>query len=570
MNLKNFKNDISSAIYERGYAYYNDGSVLALKQLKNGKWIAEVEGNYGEYRVEVKLDNNLNIENRRCSCPFDGIICKHVVAVLLSIEEKLQSGNSSNKPEMTESEWKSIIENTDETKLRMFLMEYADAHQEFRDELIIHLSESSGELDIGKYQNIIANSFDAMAGRYGYIDYHHTHVAISPVYDLLYKAEEYISGENYYEAFSIAAAVAPECIEKIEYFDDSNGELGEAISQAFEITDKILGLTNDKNLSDEIFDWLLEQANNKDYDDYGCGDELEPIFFKWAVTDSRIEKAYAFIEQQLVKNSDSDGWTSRYRTTKYLKYKTDLLLKEGKEESAAQLINNNIHLSEFRKIKIDLALGQNDYPQAILHIKEGILQAEKDKLAGVVHQFKDQLLDIYKKLNDKNNIRQISRELFLDNRSSINYYRLYKSTFENAEWEHERESIIRKLSENRTKSIWDVSFQSDLASVFVEEKMWGNLLSEIKQSKNINIVERYSKYLINDYPKELIEIYKESILKYAVNTGRNYYADIVGYLKNMAKIKGGETIAVNLMNELLEKYKNRPAMKEEFKKLNWD
>jgi hypothetical protein len=38
----------------------------------------------------------------------------------------------------------------------------------------------------------------------------------------------------------------------------------------------------------------------------------------------------------------------------------------------------------------------------------------------------------------------------------------------------------------------------------------------------------------------------------------------------MAKLKGGLTAAKALKESLLEKYKNRPAMKEEFKILNWD
>lgn len=38
----------------------------------------------------------------------------------------------------------------------------------------------------------------------------------------------------------------------------------------------------------------------------------------------------------------------------------------------------------------------------------------------------------------------------------------------------------------------------------------------------------------------------------------------------MAKLKGGLKAAKSLKESLLDKYKNRPAMKDEFKKLNWN
>jgi uncharacterized Zn finger protein len=569
MNLTNFENQVSSVIFDRGCDYFENGKVGDLQQLSSGEWVAEVEGNYGDYTVEINVDNQGNIEDYSCNCPFDGPVCKHVVAVLLAIREEQKSAKSKPDAKKTPPEWESIIANAPEKELRSFLLGYAKKHRELQDELVINLSASPKKVDIHKYQKMIAHTFDAAAGRHGFIEYRDTYAAMQPVYNLLEKADEHLEKGNLHEAFSIAAAVAPECLDAIQCIDDSDGECGGAINMAFETVDKILSSCTDEPLTDAIYDWLLEQVHNHNYDDYGCADELELIFFNWANNPYRLEKAYMFIENQLEKYKKTDDWSAQYQLTKYLKYKTELLINEGKLDEADQIVEENLHLSDFRKIKIEEALNKNDCQAAILHIHEGIVQAEKDKSPGIVHQFKDQLLDIYKKQDDRGNIRKLSKELFLDNRNSINYYRTYKGTFNTSEWSGKCEEIIAAFQKQKKKNSWGYIFPSELASVYIEEKMWDRLLGEVKLSSAIGIVDGYSKYLAPCYPDELITLYRNSIVKYAENTGRNIYSEIVRYLKNMAKLQGGKDCAKELVQQLLDAYKNRPAMKDEFRKINW-
>jgi uncharacterized Zn finger protein len=569
MNLKDIQQNISSKIYERGQEYFEDGCVRGLIHIGQEKWKANVEGNYDDYTVEIILDDKNNIKSWHCNCPYDGDVCKHVVAVLLAVKEELKSAKPAQKGKHHSPGWVGIIEGTPEKELREFMLGYAKKHREFRDELLINLSKAQKEINTGKYRAIIAQTFNTMSGRYGFIEYHDTNAALHPVHNMLEKAEEYLLKGNLHEAFSIAAAVAPGCLEALEFMDDSNGECGGAVNEAFETVDKIMDACNDTQLAGTIFDWLLVQVQNPDYDNYGCADELEPIFFHWANTPARIKQARQFIEEQLEKYQSSDDWSARYRLTKYLKYKTALLIKEGKENEANRLINENLHLSDFREMKIEEALGQNNYPAAIEHINAGILQAEKDNYPGIVHRFKDQLLDMYKKQKNTEKARKVSKELFYESRHSMDYYRIYKGTFETAEWPEKCEEIIRHLLKDKKKGYWGYSFQADLADIYIEEKMWDRLFDEVKQADRIEITDKYAKYLKEDYSEGLILLYKNSIVRYAENTGRNIYAEIGRYLKNMATLKGGKAVAKSLMQELLETYKNRRAMKDEFRKLNW-
>ena len=569
MNIKNFKKEISSEIYYRGEDYYKNGNVSDIQKIGKNRWIAEVEGNYGDYNVEINLDDLGNIKNYTCNCPYDGDICKHVVAVLLSIQKDAESPISVHKPQKTIEEWEIILNEISDQELRDFVFHYANHNIEFQDELVISLSKAQKKINTEKYRQIISHTFNIMSNRYGFIEYRDVDAAMIPVDGLLEKAEDYLSENHLHEAFSIASAVAIECLNAIQNMDDSNGSCGGAICMSFDLVDKILEKCNDEKLSNDIFAWLHEQVNNKDYNNYGCGEMLESTFFEWSNNPSRLEKACHFIDQQIIILENEKKWNNNYRLTELLKYKRKLLTRNGKKEEADYIIENNLHLDDFRKIKIEEALDQNDYKTAIQHLHQGILQAEKDNYQGIVYRYQTQLLKIYTQQNDQKNIRKIAKDLYFNHHYSTDDYRTYKNTFSSDEWLDEREKIISHFTTKQKNYKWGYFFNSNLADVYIEEQMWKPLMDDVIKSDTIEITERYRKYLEKDFSQELLILYYNNILKYSEKTGREIYANIVGYLKNMAKLEGGLKEAKELMQKLLDMYRNRPAMKDEFKSLNW-
>jgi len=102
MQLDNFEHFFSQNILKRGKNYYKTGRILLIEeQVKgSGNWSALVEGRYEEYEVDVKVNNNREITNAFCSCPYDwGGPCKHVAAVLYKIREL----KTKNKPAASRS-----------------------------------------------------------------------------------------------------------------------------------------------------------------------------------------------------------------------------------------------------------------------------------------------------------------------------------------------------------------------------------------------------------------------------------------------------------------------------------
>jgi uncharacterized Zn finger protein len=59
-------------------------------------WTAEVEGSE-TYQVEVELEGK-TVKQYFCDCPYDGVTCKHVVAVLFALRKEVKQKKSSPKP----------------------------------------------------------------------------------------------------------------------------------------------------------------------------------------------------------------------------------------------------------------------------------------------------------------------------------------------------------------------------------------------------------------------------------------------------------------------------------------
>ncbi|EFK07303.1 SNF2 family N-terminal domain protein [delta proteobacterium NaphS2] len=85
------KNQIADTpvIYKRGINLYQHGSfVLSETDTENGSFSYEVDGNYGDYVTRVILDTER--VRTSCDCPYPGVGCKHTVAVLLDIRDRLE------------------------------------------------------------------------------------------------------------------------------------------------------------------------------------------------------------------------------------------------------------------------------------------------------------------------------------------------------------------------------------------------------------------------------------------------------------------------------------------------
>jgi len=80
----------SPVIYLRGLQIFEHGSyVCAEADVGNGRFVYDIDGNYGDYTTAVQLSEN-GIETS-CDCPYPGVGCKHTVAALLDVCDQINS-----------------------------------------------------------------------------------------------------------------------------------------------------------------------------------------------------------------------------------------------------------------------------------------------------------------------------------------------------------------------------------------------------------------------------------------------------------------------------------------------
>lgn len=87
----------SEIIYQRGQKLYEYGSFCCVEaNFSEGEFEYEIDGNYGDYKTTVTIDDDGIFTD--CDCPYPGIGCKHTVAVLLDIRDKVKMWGDAAAP----------------------------------------------------------------------------------------------------------------------------------------------------------------------------------------------------------------------------------------------------------------------------------------------------------------------------------------------------------------------------------------------------------------------------------------------------------------------------------------
>ena len=121
MNLDSFEDEIDSPlIHSRGLSYYRGKSVLSLEMLSPNHYKALVAGTQ-LYEVMLTLDDNREIEEMSCTCPYDwGEHCKHEVAVLYALRHQLDRGQHERVERPKDVDLTNLLEKRSKEELLSF------------------------------------------------------------------------------------------------------------------------------------------------------------------------------------------------------------------------------------------------------------------------------------------------------------------------------------------------------------------------------------------------------------------------------------------------------------------
>jgi hypothetical protein len=445
LTLKNFEHEIFDAMLKKGRDYFKNGAVIGLDETKKDYWQAEVEGTE-VYEVEVQLKNSGQILDYFCDCPYEGELCKHIVAVFFAIREERSKPGREKLKQSKREVFESLLQKITQEEYEEFIRHYASSHKEFKAEFELWFAGKDNRIDVAQhYEELVQKSISKYVDG-GFVDYRTAHGLYHDVRKFLDTGEELVKKKNFREAFALAKVVLHEMMDVIRYSDDSDGYMGGSISDSI----RLLGEISDNKavtteLKEQLYGFLKTSVGNKVFFDYGdFGYELFDLFRKLSVSLDHPSAFLQFIDHQLPKLT---GEYEGYRRDYFIKGKIKFLKETGRTAEAAQLVQQNLDIVEVRQGEVNKAIAKKDYTTARKLIADGIKIAEKKDHAGTVSQWMKELLRIAVLEKNVEAVRYYAKHFAFDRGFDRDYYRQWKKTYPAEEWK----VVVEEFIELKTK-----------------------------------------------------------------------------------------------------------------------
>lgn len=451
LTLQNFESQVSQTIVQRGERYFKDQAISWLEETGANIWQAEVEGSE-TYLVELTLADKSKVENYSCDCPYDGAMCKHVVAVLLAVRAELgKPAAKQQKRKAAGNMFKTLLQNINLKEYQDFIRQYAARHKDFKTEFELHFAEKDERINVGKkYEDMVQKLIRKHSDR-GFVDYHATFRLSKEVEKLLVSGHDLVAKNNFSDAFALARVVLKEMMEVLMACDDSAGNIGGTLYETVQLIEGIA--TSDAAapaLKEQLFSFLKTELGNKEYFNYGdFGYELFAVFENLAVQLHKPEEFISFLDAQIAKLT---GQYDNYQREYFQKQKIKFLSAIGKAEEAAELVQQHLDIVEVRQHEVEKAIAKKDYAAAKKLINEGIKIAESKDHQGTVSQWQKELLRIAVLEKDTDTIRRFTRQFAFDRWFNEEYYKQWKATFSEQEWKGVIEKYIADTIKEITKA----------------------------------------------------------------------------------------------------------------------
>jgi hypothetical protein len=581
MTIDNFEKHINPAILERGRNYFNDGLVGDLEE-DDHTWTAEVYGSE-DYQVAITLNEQGEICEHSCDCPYDGTLCKHVAAVCYAVREETAKHLTISSEEISVKAKKGTFENLlnriNMNEYKDFIRRHAAQDKNFKTRFELFFSNKGSNVDIERKYGDLIRKLVRKYSDHGFIDYRATGRLSSDMNKLLNDGSDMIVRNNFEDAFLLTKAALKELITIIGECDDSDGRIGDTFDTAIQLLGDVAQSDNAAPaLKQQIFDFLKTELTNQDYFSYGdFGYNLFSVFRGLAIQLNQSKEFIGFIDD-----------VCRKLTGKYDDYQKDFFQKErilfyreiGWDDAAEKLVLQNLDIVEIRQAEVKKAVDRKDYAGAKRLIVDGIRIAEEKEHPGTVSQWKKELLDIAVLEKDTGNIRQLSRYFAFNHGFDKDYYRQWKQTFPAAEQNAEMEKLIAERineanNENAKyrKNSFFASSRSPyliyVAPVYIEEQMWDRLLALVQTENRLDALLTYHEYLAKRYPEEMAALYLPKFEHMGIHVeGRSQYADLARKMKMvLTDIPEAREPITKLVRDLIAKNPRRPAMIEELNKV---
>ncbi|MCS2478112.1 SWIM zinc finger family protein [Bacteroides faecis] len=598
ITLDNFEAIVPFKILMRGQEYYELGAVSDLEEASSGEWTATVDGTRS-YTVEISLEGD-KVDSWYCDCPYDGGICKHVVATLFAIRDNSEKVSRSVFSKMSvleddgdeemDVEESVDLERIEDTvlyspvdvdiqqclsfikpqELSRFICEYASTNQEFKTALLDRfitkeLSKTSKDKNYRKeIQKIFENSFQSKKSRYHnrYDDFSRDwETVFSQLDTFLEKADFFLKLESLDDTIAIALqtlrSIGENYDDELLYDDDISAS--DYCEQAGDLILKVV--RHPKTTQQQktgILQELCQIAGISIYHDYDIYD-VDDLMMQINLSIQSADKALELIDKLLEERKDS------YDLYQLVLRKVDMLLGQKEQEKADDTIRQYLYLSEIREMEVKKLMEREQYDEAVRLLDEGIELSKKEEYDGTTGKWLKLKLKIFERTNRTSEVIDTCRLLFISGREQLEYYHKLKTLIPKEQWKVFLDEMMKEVPFNGY-----FSFDRNVeAEIYVEEKEDERLFHLLSSAGfgQLEALMQYAHHLKNSHSEQLIDMYISILIDYAErNIGRKYYEQIARALLCMQELNGGKVAVKQLVEDFRTIYKRRSAMMEELRR----
>ncbi len=558
-------------ILERGYDYYCENSVENL-DIKADIIRADVMGSE-DYEVEISLSNGV-VTDMYCSCPYaaDGRNCKHMAAVLYEWSENDSDENNDNEmgnavnadlfePAYTTNSYrrkltavKELVTEAEDDVVRSFLTSVLVEDEKLLLRFYRTVNKKVTKEDINNYIRQVDIIVNRYLGRNHFISYYEAGDFISELEDIINEdVQRMINNGNYFSAFEVMNYIFV-LMGDVD-MDDSDGGTGMLADRIYQLWLELLDKVSPEEKK-KMFDWFTSHFDGSviDY----LEEYIEQIIME-KFQEKEYEQEKLLLVEDMIKQSEQkdSGWSRDYDVGKWVvKYLGILKEQKASERQIEEVCKKYWDNSSVRRYYIDMCMKKKKYDHVLKVLDECILLDKQ--YSGLISEYSEKKKEIYLlQGNKKAYIEQLWKLVLEYNAGNLKLYKELKKQYTNEEWLVKREEIFKKLPS-----------YVRVEPLYKEEKLYDRLLTCVINSPGLYTLQEYENVLKKEYPEQILNKYKNEVNKMAVHTSdRKHYAYLVSLLRRMQKMKGGSKLVKQIVGEWKLKYKNRPAMMDELRKL---
>lgn len=447
------------------------------------------------------------------------------------------------------------------------LMEYAQKDTSFAKafyQLIEDKLKAGGEEEAREEVDRSFSQVRPMGGRYNRYDDTDWYAIMEDSNELFPKAKQALEIGNLRRAVAYPLQwlnnFSEEFTEAAFDYDDEGVELGGACEEVMEIIEKVmLHPQADADFKKEVSNELSMIAEKtKVFDDY-CFVNLKSFAQRMEAMTQSPEKALSTIEALIEKNEYG------VKLSDLIIHKGTILIAMGKQEEALRFWENNVCKEDVCSHLVNFLIDQKDYEQALKVLEKAIRQGEGYNR----WQWLRKEIEIYEALGQKEQLIATHRRLFIEHGGELKSYEALKSLIPAEEW---KAYLAAMMSETDfSDDCWSYDGNTKANILLAEQDIDGlfDYLMQVEGHYIFKLYEQYAKKLPSDKQVRLIPNYLKEIRQEAFEAKkRNHYSMVRYHISNLKELDGADETVSNLLTELRELYRRRPAFVDELKKLD--